>query len=146
MFDQYNSIALPWDQAITQEATRKFSNLTRLYRLPKSRLRDRVKRGAYYNRCKARRLLRKILQQHGLAVVFMCSQATNETQLGRLDADAVLNHLQEWHPEVARSQHFGDMANYLSTIFRGKDKAGMIMQLSNHFGANVMKPRKTLSI
>lgn len=45
--------------------------------------------------------------------MYLCSQATNETQLGRLKAEAVLEYQQQWYSKVERSQRLNDMTDFL---------------------------------
>lgn len=111
--DQHKDITLPLDNSTTRKFHKNLNRLTRLYRLPTSKLRDGVKRGVYYNRLKARRLLLTILEKYGPVAIFLCSQATNETQLGRLNTEAVLEELESWHSKVAQSQALKDAAKHL---------------------------------
>ena len=88
----------------------KFAHLTRLIRLPEASLHDGVQRATFFVRKQARTVLSKIGQDCGLVVFFLCTQATNETRLGRLDPQDVTPALLRWYDRTSFSASLSAIA------------------------------------
>jgi hypothetical protein len=113
-FSHFDDGTLPLEQIITHKVCRKFLKLTRLYRLPMSNLKDGVKQATYYSRVKVRKLLETVLERYGLAVIFLYSQATNETQLRHMDIKFMVGHAKPWSRKAVQSQRLKEIVKYLS--------------------------------
>jgi hypothetical protein len=113
-FSHFDDGTLPLEQIITHKVCRKFLKLTRLYRLPMPNLKDGVKQATYYSRVKVRKLLETVLERYGLAVIFLYSQATNETQLRHMDIKFMVGHAKPWSRKAVQSQRLKEIVKYLS--------------------------------
>lgn len=120
-FIHFDDGTLPLERIITHKVQRKFLKLTRLYRLPISDLKDGVKQATYYSRVKVRKLLETLLERYGLAVIFLYSQATNETRLRHLDIKFMLGHAEPWFRKAVQSQPLKDIVRYLSEQLLSSD-------------------------
>jgi hypothetical protein len=113
VLDQYKDITWPLDEVTNRSLLRSVRKFTRLYQLPEDELGKGLARSTRLQKLRVRKLLLAIPKEYGPTVVFLCSQAALETQLGRLSTDAVLEEFHLWYQKVRLPKSLEEVAKHL---------------------------------